>query len=348
MTLHGILKAGKSSLPVRGTDPPDGPTAAAADGAPDLVKQLRGLLEGLGIDPDALEVRIGIRKSGEQGRPHGGEAINPSATGAGDGRLTSKLLEALTLLCQEGERFMDSAGESRRRMVDTTRELLEGEDSHLRVPKPHMVLTPGDEQRIQGMMLTGWMGKADLLKGWASQGKKKGQPAQGAGEQVYFKHLKVRTEERTLRISALFDTSVPDTTVGYRAAAILGLKGGRACHQVTTADGKNEMSYAWYNVPLLNTGGRTKQVRASGVLSTARIKNGGKNREVYGDPPGEAMGPTPEWECVDLIIGRDNMDCKPMDVPGWRGWPEGGCLMKGTGNPGDYAKMEAGGSIRKN
>jgi hypothetical protein len=112
-------------------------------------------------------------------------------------------------------------------VVDTTRELLDGKDSHLGAPKPHMVLTPGDERRIQGMMLTGWMGKADLLKGWASQGKKKGQPAseargRGAGEQVYFKHLKVRTEGRTLRISALFDRNVPDTTVGYGAATILG------------------------------------------------------------------------------------------------------------------------------
>jgi hypothetical protein len=165
---------------------------------------------------------------------------------------------------------------------------------------------------------------------------------------VYFKHLKVRTEGRTLHISALFDRSVPDTTVGYGAATILGLKGDRACHRVTTADGRKEMSYAWYNVPLLDMGGHTKQVKASGVLSTARIKNGGKNGEVYGDPPGEATGPTREWECVELIIGRDNMDCKPEDIPGWRGWPEGGCLMKGTGNPGDYARMEAGGSIRRN
>ncbi len=61
-------------------------------------------------------------------------------------------------------------------VVDTTRELLEGEDSLLGAPKPHMVLTLGDERRIQGKMLTGWMGKADLLKGWASQGKRKGQP----------------------------------------------------------------------------------------------------------------------------------------------------------------------------
>ncbi len=238
-------------------------------------------------------------------------------------------------------------------VVNTMKELLEGEDFHPGVLKPHMVLTPGDERCIQRMMLTGWMGKADLLKGWASQGKKRGQPtreARGreAGEQVYFKHLKVRTEGRTLRISALFDRSVPDTTVGYGAATILGLKGGRACHRVTTVDGKKEMSYAWYNVLLLDMGGHTKQVKASGVLSTARIKNGGKNGEVYGDPPGEATGPTREWECVDLIIGRDNMDCKPEDIPGCRGWPEGGCLMKGTGNPGDYARMEAGGSNRRN
>ena len=77
--------------------------------------------------------------------------------------------------------------------------MLEGEDSLLGSPKPHMVLTPGDERHIQGMMLTGWMGKAHLLKGWASQGKRKGQPAsevrgKGAGEQAYFKHLKVRAE----------------------------------------------------------------------------------------------------------------------------------------------------------
>jgi hypothetical protein len=79
VTLHGVLKAGKSSPLVRGTDPPDGPRAT--DRTPDLVKQLRGLLEGLGLDPDALEAQIGIRKPGEQGRPHGGEAINPGQRG---------------------------------------------------------------------------------------------------------------------------------------------------------------------------------------------------------------------------------------------------------------------------
>ncbi len=118
ITLHGVLKAGKSSPPARGTDPPDEPTAATANGIPEMAKQLRGLLEGLGIDPGTLEVRIGFRKPGEPGRPRGDEAISPSAAGAGDGRLTSKLLEALTSFCQAGERFVDSAGESGRRMIE--------------------------------------------------------------------------------------------------------------------------------------------------------------------------------------------------------------------------------------
>ncbi len=73
-------------------------------------------------------------------------------------------------------------------------------------------------------------GTADLLKGWASQGKK-GQPApeageKGAGEQATFKHLKVKTEGQDMRISALFDKDVPNTMIAYRAAAILGLEGG--------------------------------------------------------------------------------------------------------------------------
>jgi hypothetical protein len=119
--LHGVLRAGESSLPARGTDPPDGPTAtAAADRAPDLVRQLRGLLEGLGIDRDALEVRIGIRRPGEQGRPHGGgSTIEPGAMETGEGKLTGGLMEALSLLCQAGEKFMSCVGESRQRMIES-------------------------------------------------------------------------------------------------------------------------------------------------------------------------------------------------------------------------------------
>ncbi len=189
-------------------------------------------------------------------------------------------------------------------VVGTTKELLEGEDSLLRSPKPHMVLTPGDERRIQWMMLTGWMGKADLLKGLASQGKRKDRPApeargRGAGEHAYFKHLKVRAEGQTLRISALFDRNVPDTTIGYGAATILGLKGGRTIRWVTTAEGNKGLSKAWYNVPLQDMGGHTKQMKVSGVLRTARVKNKGKNGEAS---PGGATGPAREWECIDLII----------------------------------------------
>jgi hypothetical protein len=60
---------------------------------------------------------------------------------------------------------------------------------------------------------------------------------------------------------------------------MLDLKCGRASHQVTKADGKKEVSYAWYSVPLLHVGGHTRQVKASGVVSTARIKiEGGEQR----------------------------------------------------------------------
>jgi hypothetical protein len=184
-------------------------------------------------------------------------------------------------------------------VVDSAKELLEGEDSLRGSPKPHMVLSPGDERRIQRMMLTGWMDKADLLKGWASQGRRRGRPAseakgRGAGEQAYFKHLKVRTEGRTLPISALFDRNVPDTTIGYGAATILGLKSGRTHRWVTTAEGNQGLSYAWYDVPLQDMGGHARQVKASGVLRTARVKNEGKDGEAYGDSLGGATGPARE------------------------------------------------------
>ncbi len=77
-------------------------------------------------------------------------------------------------------------------------------------------------------------------------------------------HLKVKTDVRTVHISALFDRNVPNTTIGYGAATMLGLKGGRASHQVTTADGKKETSNAWSNVLLLHVGEHTRQVKANG------------------------------------------------------------------------------------
>jgi hypothetical protein len=149
--------------------------------------------------------------------------------------------------------------------VETMKELLESEDSLRGSPKPHMVLSPGDERRIEGMMLTGWMGQANILKGWASQGKKKGQPTpeageKGAGEQATFKHLKVKAEGQDMRISVLFDRNVPNTMIGYGAAAILGLKGGRTRRWVTTKKGNRGMSFAWYDVPLQDKDGRFKPI----------------------------------------------------------------------------------------
>jgi hypothetical protein len=171
-------------------------------------------------------------------------------------------------------------------VVDTMKELLEGEDSFRGSPKPHMVLSLGDERRIKGIMLTGWMGQADLLKGWASQGNKKGQPTPEAGEQASLKHLKVKTEGQDMRISALFDKDVPNTMIGYGAAAILGLKGSRTRCWVATKEGNRGMSFAWYEVPLKDMNGRVT--------------------------------------------------------------PKGGCPVKGTGDPGDYIKVEAGNPVGRN
>ncbi len=71
-TLHGVLKAGEPSLPGGKADPPGGPAVPVDCGTPEAARQLRGLLEGLDIDPNALEVRIGVRQPGEPGWPHGG------------------------------------------------------------------------------------------------------------------------------------------------------------------------------------------------------------------------------------------------------------------------------------
>ncbi len=51
------------------------------------------------------------------------------------------------------------------------------------------------------------------------------------------------------------------------------------------------MSYAWYDIPLQGEDGRVWQIRASGVLRTARVKNEGKNGEALGDSPGGITGP---------------------------------------------------------
>ena len=111
MALHGVLKAGKSSPLEGNTDPPDEFTSSVDCGTPETARQLRGLLEGLGIDPGALEVRIGVQQPGGPGRPCGGNTTDQGAAEAGVGRLTGRLMEALTSLCQAGERLGQSGQE---------------------------------------------------------------------------------------------------------------------------------------------------------------------------------------------------------------------------------------------
>ncbi len=101
------------------------------------------------------------------------------------------------------------------------------------------------------------------------------------------------------------------------------------------------MSYAWYDIPLQGEDGRVWQIRASGVLRTARVKNEGKDGEALGDSPGGITGPAQLWECVDLIIGRDNQDRRPENTLGWPGRrPKGGYPVRGTGDPRDYIKVK--------
>ena len=95
-TLHGVLKAGEPSPPEGKADPPSEPAVSVDCGTPEAARQLKCLLEGLGIDPNALEVRIGVRQPGEPGRPRGGDIADPGATEAGTRRLTGRLMEALT------------------------------------------------------------------------------------------------------------------------------------------------------------------------------------------------------------------------------------------------------------
>jgi hypothetical protein len=264
--------------------------------------------------------------------------ISTAATKLGRGNVHDKRMHLQDVNGKEASISVD--------VVGTMKELLEGEDPCRGSLKPHMVLCPEDERCIKRTMIAGWMSEADLLRGWASQGKKKNQPASEAGEKksgegTSFKHLKVRIKGQEMRISALFNRDAPDTLIGYGAAAILGLKGGQTRRLVTTEEGSPRMSYAWYDVPLQDENGRVWQIRASGVLRTARVKNEGENGEALGDSPGGITGPAQLWECVDLIIGRDNQDRRPENTLGWPGRrPKGGYPVRGTGDPGDYIKVK--------
>jgi hypothetical protein len=49
-----------------------------------------------------------------------------------------------------------------------------------------------------------------------------------------------------------------------------------------------------------------------------------------------------------MVVGRDNMDCKPEQIRGWRRWPEGGFPREVTGSPGLYIRKGLRGPSRRN
>ncbi len=141
--LHEVLKAGGSSSPDRKADPPGRPAVPMDFGAPEMTRLLRTLLEGLGVDPNDLEVRIGVRQPGESGRPRDEDARGLGEAETNTARVAGRLLEALTSLCQAGERFVDSAAMSGRRIVRV------GSPAEVRAQRPRM---------IQGGLATGGTG----------------------------------------------------------------------------------------------------------------------------------------------------------------------------------------------
>jgi hypothetical protein len=120
--LHEVLKEGKPSVPAKKTESQSGPPAAAAGRVPAPTLYLkRELLEGHGIDPDTLEVWIRVQGPGEQERPPGtGSAVRSAAREMGGRNLSGKLLEAFSLLCQAGERFVSYMGENRQQAAGPT------------------------------------------------------------------------------------------------------------------------------------------------------------------------------------------------------------------------------------
>jgi hypothetical protein len=130
--LHEVLKAGGPPPLEERADPSRGPAVSTDGGIPGMARLFGGLLEGLGIDPNDLEVRIGVRQAGEPGRPRAEDTRGPDGTKADTARLADQLLEALTSLCQAGERFVDSAAVSGQRAIRV------GRPTEARMQRPRM------------------------------------------------------------------------------------------------------------------------------------------------------------------------------------------------------------------
>jgi len=98
--LHEALKAGEHKAPAQAVAQRTRSLAAAGEVQAPMTYLKRELLEGLGIDPDTLDVRIGIQGPGEQEKPPGiGGPSKAAAREEGSQKLSGKFLEAFSLLC---------------------------------------------------------------------------------------------------------------------------------------------------------------------------------------------------------------------------------------------------------
>ncbi len=76
------------------------------------------------------------------------------------------------------------------------------------------------------------------------------------------------------------------------------------------------------------------------MLSIAHIETGRTIKGASGGLPDMEKGTTKviwEWEHVDMVIGRDNMDCKPEHL---LGWPEEGLTLEIMGPLGFYTRKD--------
>jgi hypothetical protein len=216
-----------------------------------------------------------------------------------------------------------------------------------------MVLSKEDAQRLRGMMLTGWKTESDLYKGWASLGERKNlapQRARGgeAGEQAHAKSLHVKVGRRVTCLNVLFDKSVPDTMIRYGTAAKVGLRADEYCEWVTTVDGKREYCKGLYCMPLLDAEGYGQLIKANGVRSAAHIETGRTVRGNCGNHSDMERGTTRvtwEWERADMVIGWDNLHCKPEL---FRGWPKEGTKLEVMRPMGLYTRKDLGEFNRRN
>jgi hypothetical protein len=84
----------------------------------------------------------------------------------------------------------------------------------------------------------------------------------------------------------------------------------------------------------------SRVTRACSVLSIAQIETGRTIKGASGGLPDMEKGTTKviwEWERVDMVIGRDNMDCKPEHL---LGWPEEGFTLEIMGPLGFYTRKD--------